>query len=322
MRVCQPGPVAFHRSITSLGRRSDINLRGFGESGLPPLLTFARASMSSVSSGSSSYSFAFTTCASTRARSDFKERRDASLFAFIGFPHAENVTIRATRRVAQDNQPLFQQAIANNSLLTVVPSCVFNLKCDTSEDQLSICEVQPTFSQCYCALGRIEGDCHAVIVATTTVCGKRSNWREKPDVRTKGRRAFAAPSDRKSELEGRVRHHDLDSLRFSLVVIFGKCPAIATSRKMRSPTVPKDNSNNVVVVCFLSSARSLRSSHAISTPHRPKRPQTSREIIETRFQLISIFTMGVNDLVERPGTMHRPRPDAAHHISRTVRTHC
>src|SRR5882672_9717893 len=59
-RVCQPGPVAFQRSITSAGRRSEISLRGFGDKGLPPLFTFARASMSSVSSGSSSYSSGLT----------------------------------------------------------------------------------------------------------------------------------------------------------------------------------------------------------------------------------------------------------------------
>jgi hypothetical protein len=36
-------------------------------------------------------------CASTRARSDPKERRDAGFFAVIGFPHAEYIANRATR---------------------------------------------------------------------------------------------------------------------------------------------------------------------------------------------------------------------------------
>lgn len=61
MRVCQPGPVAFHRAITSAGNRRDINLRGFVDTGLPPFLIFARFSICSVNSGSSSYSTAFTT---------------------------------------------------------------------------------------------------------------------------------------------------------------------------------------------------------------------------------------------------------------------
>ena len=85
MRVCHPGPVAFQRSITSVGTRSEISLRGFGENGRPPLFILERASISSVNSGSSSYSSACTVCASTRTRSDFKERRDAGLFAFICF---------------------------------------------------------------------------------------------------------------------------------------------------------------------------------------------------------------------------------------------
>ena len=84
MRVCQPGPVAFHRAMTSAGNRSDINFRGLAETGPPPFLSLARTSISSVTSGSSSYSLELTTCASTRARSDFKVRRDADRFTLIG----------------------------------------------------------------------------------------------------------------------------------------------------------------------------------------------------------------------------------------------
>jgi len=51
----------------------------------------------------------------TRARSDFKERRDAGFFAFIGFPHAEDVAIRATPRVAHDSHPAFQAANVSQS---------------------------------------------------------------------------------------------------------------------------------------------------------------------------------------------------------------
>jgi len=56
MRVCQPGPVARHFSITDAGNRIVINLRGSGETGRPPVLNVARANISSVSSGISSYS--------------------------------------------------------------------------------------------------------------------------------------------------------------------------------------------------------------------------------------------------------------------------
>ena len=56
MRVCQPGPVAFHRSMTSKGRRMEMSLRGFAGRGRPPLFTTARDNALSLSSGSSLYS--------------------------------------------------------------------------------------------------------------------------------------------------------------------------------------------------------------------------------------------------------------------------
>jgi hypothetical protein len=168
MRVCQPGPVAFHRSMTSTGSLIESSFRGFSDAGRPPRLTSARASISSFSSGSSSYSPFFTTCASTRARSDCKERRDTGLFAFIDFPHAEYVTFRATRRVSDDYHPPGQYAVANNSLFAVLLPNVLNLKGDALKNQLGIREVQTSFCQSLFALDRIEGDTHRVNVATKT----------------------------------------------------------------------------------------------------------------------------------------------------------
>ena len=55
MRVCQPGPVAFHLSITSGASRRLIICFGLTDLGRPAFLKTARHSMSSVSSGSSSY---------------------------------------------------------------------------------------------------------------------------------------------------------------------------------------------------------------------------------------------------------------------------
>ena len=110
IRVCQPGPVAFQRSITSTGNLMESSLRGFVEMGRPPRLTWARASITSSISGRSPYSSGFTTWASTRAKSDFKERCDAGLFAFNGFSHAEYVAIRATRRVSRNDHPTIRPA--------------------------------------------------------------------------------------------------------------------------------------------------------------------------------------------------------------------
>jgi hypothetical protein len=44
----------------------DINLRGFGDTGLPPLLSLARFNISSVNFGNSSYSRSFIVWASIR----------------------------------------------------------------------------------------------------------------------------------------------------------------------------------------------------------------------------------------------------------------
>src|ERR1041385_4143672 len=74
MRVCQPGPVALQRSITSTGRRIERSFRGLLERGRPPFFTTARDKASWVSSGRSLYSCGRIECLSTLARSDFKVR--------------------------------------------------------------------------------------------------------------------------------------------------------------------------------------------------------------------------------------------------------
>jgi hypothetical protein len=89
--------------MTDTGRRSVISLRGFGDRGRPPLLTTARASISSVSSGSSRYSLRRMTWESTFARFDLKVAREALLLTAICFPHAENVPYIAARRVTEDH---------------------------------------------------------------------------------------------------------------------------------------------------------------------------------------------------------------------------
>ena len=93
-----------NRVLLHFGRRNEISFFVSTSLGLPPLLTVALASISSVISGSSSYSCGAITCASTRFKSEPNLRADAVLFAFIGFPHAEDMAIRATRRVPNHHQ--------------------------------------------------------------------------------------------------------------------------------------------------------------------------------------------------------------------------
>jgi len=163
MRVCQPGPVERQRSMTLSGNRMDMSFRGFSERGRPPLFTLPRASISSVSSGSSRYSCGRMTWASTRLRSEPKERRDARFFAVICFPHAEDVAIRATRRVANNYDPSAQDTEADDSCFAVVLPLVLDLKSHPGENQLGVLEFETAFSKGSCPLSGIEGDCHGLL---------------------------------------------------------------------------------------------------------------------------------------------------------------
>jgi hypothetical protein len=168
IRVCQPGPVARHSAITSGGKRKLINWRGFATRGLPPLLTTARASISSVSSGNSLYSCGLIGCASTRAKSEPEVRREAILFTFIGLSHAEHVANRPTRRVPDDNHPAFQHAKADDSKFAVVLAPVFHLNCRSVEDDQGVFKVQAAFSESLLSLGLVVGQAHQDIVYTKT----------------------------------------------------------------------------------------------------------------------------------------------------------
>jgi hypothetical protein len=90
------------------------------------------------------------------------------LFAFIGFPHAEYVAIRATRCVPNDNHPPRQQTVADDSHFPVLFANVFDLKGNALKDHLGIRKVQTSFYQRLLAFYGIEGDAYSVIVATTT----------------------------------------------------------------------------------------------------------------------------------------------------------
>jgi len=108
------------------------------------------------------------TCAATRDRSDPKERRDTRLLTVIGFPHAEDMAIRATRRVADDDHSIAEHAEANHPLLTVILTYILYLEAWSAKDKFSIFEVQASQRQGLCALLRIVCDGHVVSVSTST----------------------------------------------------------------------------------------------------------------------------------------------------------
>ena len=135
-----------------------MSFLGFEDRGRPPLFTFPRASMSSVSSGSSAYSCRRITCASTRRRSEPKERRDTRFLAVIGFPHAEDVTIRATRRVANNDNPTMEQTKADDADFTVASAIVFDLERRSRENELCVLEVESAFRKGGGSLDRVIRD--------------------------------------------------------------------------------------------------------------------------------------------------------------------
>jgi hypothetical protein len=125
----------------------EMSFLGFADRGRPPLLTLPRASMSSVSSGSSSYSCRRIICASTRRRSEPKERRDARFLAVIGFPHTEDVAIRATRCVAYDDNAAVEQTEADNADFAVASAIVLDLERRAREDEIRVVEVESALCQ-------------------------------------------------------------------------------------------------------------------------------------------------------------------------------
>jgi hypothetical protein len=96
-------------------------------------------------------------------RSEPKERRDARFLAVIGFPHAKDVAIRATRRVTNDNDPSSQHTKTDNSSFAVVPSRVLDFKSRPSEYQFGVFEIETTFGKGGCAFSQVEGECHELL---------------------------------------------------------------------------------------------------------------------------------------------------------------
>jgi len=168
MRVCQPGPEARHRSMTSGGSRKLMSCRGFGARGRPPLLTMARPSISSLSSGRSLYSWGLTTCASTRARSDPKVGREAGLLTVIGLSHAEDVAHQATGGVADDYQSPVKKTVANEPAFTIVLALILHLDGDARKNEQCIVEIKASFVDSLLPLDWIVGETHKVNVSTQT----------------------------------------------------------------------------------------------------------------------------------------------------------
>ena len=146
--------------MTSGGSRSEMSCRGFAERGRPPLLTTARASIESVSSGSSLYSDGLITCASTRFMSEPKVGRETGLLTMIGLSHAKDVANCATLRVPNNYEATAQASVTDSPAFAVVLPRVIDLNGGAFEHEYGVVEVKPSIPQRSIALGRIVGDAH------------------------------------------------------------------------------------------------------------------------------------------------------------------
>jgi hypothetical protein len=103
------------------------------------------------------------TCASTRARSEPEEWRDARFLAVIGFPHAEDVAIRATRRVAHHNDPSVKDTKADDSGFAITPARILDLESRAGENKCRILKIESALSKRGFPFPWIEGDCHRLL---------------------------------------------------------------------------------------------------------------------------------------------------------------
>jgi hypothetical protein len=97
------------------------------------------------------------------------------LFAVICFPHAEDMAIRATRRVADHDKSIIEPAEADDPLFAVVPPLIDGLERWACEDVLGVFKIQTSLAQRDFALGLVVRDWHTVNVATKTSFGKLRN---------------------------------------------------------------------------------------------------------------------------------------------------
>ena len=169
--------MAFHRAITSGGKRRLIICLGLIDLGLPAFLKTMRENISSVISGSSSYSSGLMTCASTRLRSEPKVGCKASFFTIVCLSHAEYVTYIATRRVPNNHQSILQHTEAQDPDFAVVLPCVFNLGSHSVKDPRCVLKIKPLVRQCPITLCLILRDTHGIIVYTKKGLGKWDEWR-------------------------------------------------------------------------------------------------------------------------------------------------
>ena len=73
------------------------------------------------------------------------------------------MAFRATRRVANNDDPSAQYTKTDDSRFAVVPALVFDFESRPGENQFGVLEIETAIGKGSCALPRIEGDYHGLL---------------------------------------------------------------------------------------------------------------------------------------------------------------
>jgi len=173
MRVCHPGPVAFHRASASGGRRRDINVRALPVFGRPRGLSILADVAAPNKSGRTSRALrarakvsVVQTGLSRSARSGLRLRFISFHLAFVGLPKADDMHLALPRCEHQHMQSPFDQT------QRLVPAFAIDFA-QILDDQRAVpfkhcreIERNPAQRDISLALRHVERDVHIIIVYT------------------------------------------------------------------------------------------------------------------------------------------------------------
>lgn len=157
MRVCQPGPVAFHVAMTPGGRRKDSNRFGFANLGRPRRTSFRprRRSASSIQESVIS-----------GASSRLEVRTELFRFALMTVPHADNPACGSSRRPHEHLQSSIEPSCRNVTGLSVIEAIIDPREMKPGEHFPDTTHVETPLLQRLETLRWVACDAHRLTVAT------------------------------------------------------------------------------------------------------------------------------------------------------------
>lgn len=171
MRVCQPGPVAFHRASVSGGRRKEIKVRALPVLGRPRGFSiFADVAALNISGSTSAALRArakvslVQTGLSRSARSGLRFRLISFHLAFVGLPKADDVHLALSWCKHQHIKSLFNSTQCLKTAFSIVSAYIFDDQCAVPFERRREFERNPAQRDVPLALRCVEGYLHPFIV--------------------------------------------------------------------------------------------------------------------------------------------------------------